>query len=48
VLYAFDPRRIAILLIGGEKTGDQRWYERFVPLADNLYDEHLAMLEREG
>lgn len=40
-LYAFDPRRVAILLIGGDKTGDDRWYEVFVPLADGLYDEHL-------
>jgi hypothetical protein len=31
VLYAFDPRRTAILLIGGDKTGNERWYETFVP-----------------
>src|SRR5262249_1954595 len=37
-LYAFDPRRVAILLIGGDKTGNDRWYEQFVPLADRLYD----------
>lgn len=48
VLYAFDPRRCAILLIGGDKTGDDRWYEKFVPTADRLYDEHLAALEEEG
>jgi len=48
VLYAFDPRRTAILLIGGDKTGNDRWYEEFVPLADRLYDEHLAQLKREG
>lgn len=48
VLYAFDPRRMAILLIGGCKGGDDRWYEKFVPLADNLYDEHLDILVREG
>jgi hypothetical protein len=48
ILYAFDPRRMAILLIGGEKTGDDRWYETSVPLADRLYDEHLAQLRREG
>ena len=41
VLYAFDPRRVAILLLGGDKTGEDRWYEIFVRLADNLYDEHL-------
>ena len=41
VLYAFDPRRVAILLLGGDKTGEDRWYEMFVPIADKLYDEHL-------
>lgn len=45
VLYAFDARRMAILLVGGDKTGDARWYERHVPTADRLYDEHLASLE---
>jgi hypothetical protein len=48
VLYAFDPRRVAILLIGGDKTGNDRWYEEFVPRADRLYDEHLAWLGMEG
>jgi hypothetical protein len=47
-LYAFDPRRIAILLIAGDKTGDDRWYDVFVPRADQLYDEHLALLKSEG
>ncbi len=47
-LFAFDPLRHAILLIGGEKTGIDDWYERFVPVADRLYDDHLAALEREG
>jgi hypothetical protein len=48
VLYAFDPRRFAILLIGGDKTSDDTWYERFVPIADSLFDEHLAALRKEG
>jgi hypothetical protein len=48
VLYAFDPIRCAILLLGGEKTGDDRWYEWAVPQADRLYDEHLDILKREG
>lgn len=47
-LYAFDPRRSAILLIGGDKTGDDRWYEENIPLADRLYDEHLEQLRKEG
>ncbi|BDP42262.1 toxin RelE [Deinococcus aetherius] len=48
ILYAFDPRRSAILLIGGDKTGNDRWYEVFVPLADSLYDVHLDTLNKEG
>ena len=48
VFYAFDPRRSAILLIGGDKTGDNRFYVRLVRQADDLYDEHLAILRREG
>ena len=48
VLYAFDPRRKAILLCGGRKTGRDRWYDKQVPLADRLYDEHLRILKREG
>jgi hypothetical protein len=48
ILYAFDPRRTAILLIGGTKEGDDRWYGRFVPIADDLYDEHLDELRQEG
>lgn len=47
VLYAFDPRRMALLLVGGKKTGDDRWYETFIPMADRLYDEHLKTLKRE-
>jgi hypothetical protein len=47
-LYAFDPRRSAILLIGGNKTGDDRWYDTHVPVADRLYDEHLEHLRKEG
>ena len=48
VLYAFDPRRAAILLLGGDKTGNDRWYDEHVPIADKLYDEYLRELEREG
>lgn len=47
-LFAFDPRRSAILLIGGDKTGDNRFYERMISLADRLYDEHLETLRKEG
>ena len=47
VLYAFDSRRMAILLVGGDKTGNRRWYEDAVPRADALYDRHLRALTRE-
>ena len=47
-LYAFNPLRTAVLLIGGDKTGDDRWYEGFVPVADRLFDEHLNELRKEG
>jgi hypothetical protein len=43
ILFAFDPRRVAILLIGGDKRGSwNRWYDEMVPVADELYEEHLA------
>ena len=48
VFYAFDPRRSAILLIGGDKTGNDRFYKRFIPVADRLYDDHLQELREEG
>ena len=37
VLHAFDLNRTAILLIGGSKEGDERWYEKFVPISDRLF-----------
>jgi len=48
VLYAFDPRRVAVLLLGGDKTGSPKWYDEFVPIADRLYKEHLDELRKEG
>jgi hypothetical protein len=48
IFYAWDPRRVCMLLIGGDKTGDNQFYERVVAIADDLYDEHLETLLREG
>ena len=42
------PRRVAVLLIGGDKTGNNRWYEEFVPRADKIYAEHLKQIAEEG
>ena len=44
LFYAFDPCRTAILLIGGDKTEDKRFYERIIPVADRLYARHLQMI----
>lgn len=48
VRFVFDPRRRAVLLVGGDKAGgdDQpaqwnRWYQRAVPLAEAIYEEYL-------
>jgi hypothetical protein len=46
--FAFDPRRTAILLIGGDKMGDRRFYARMLPVADALFDEYLDEITREG
>ena len=48
VFYAFDPRRTAILLLGGDKTGHKRFYDRMIPIADSLYDVYLSELKKEG
>lgn len=49
ILFAFDPRRVAILLIGGDKTDRwQEWYDENIPIADALYEEYLEELRREG
>jgi hypothetical protein len=39
--FVFDLRRVAILLIGGDKTGNNRFYDEFVPQADKIYDQYL-------
>lgn len=45
ILFAFDPDRHAILLVGGNKTGDERWYKINIPIADARFTKHLAELE---
>lgn len=49
VLFMFDPRRQVILLLGGDKSGQWNdWYDWAVPVADDLYDEYLDELKKEG
>jgi hypothetical protein len=45
VLFAFDPERKAILLVGGDKSSDWRgWYEQNISVADDRFDEHKRKL----
>jgi hypothetical protein len=45
VLFAFDQRRRAILLLGGDKSGDWKgWYRQYIPVADDRFDEHQAAI----
>lgn len=48
VLFAFDPRRCAILLVGGNKGGDKRWYKTHIPIADQRFKRHLERLGHPG
>jgi hypothetical protein len=49
VLFMFVPRRQVILLLGGDKGGAWRdWCEWAIPMADDLYDEYLDEVKREG
>ena len=49
VAFAFDPKRRAILLIGGDKGGadQRRFYKRLIAVADSRFNEHLASLAAE-
>ncbi len=48
ILFLFDPWRSAILLVGGDKSGDwSGWYHRAIPRAEELYEEYLKEREAE-
>jgi hypothetical protein len=46
ILFAFDPQRAAILLVGGNKRGDKRWYKKHLPIAEERFRRHLKRLEQ--
>jgi hypothetical protein len=48
VFFAFDPDRNALLLIGGDKRGDKRFYQRMIPKADEIYDRYLKEKRRKN
>jgi hypothetical protein len=41
ILFAFDPRRNAYLILGGDKTGDGNWYVDAIRRAEAIYVQHL-------
>lgn len=45
IFYAFDPKRDAVLLIGGDKQGDNRFYEKTIPVAEKIFDQYLKEQE---
>lgn len=47
ILFAFDPDRKAILLIGGDKRGDKRFYQKMIPIADALFGKHMEKWRRQ-
>ena len=47
ILYAFDPKREALLLVGGNKTEDKKWYDKMIPRAEKLFQAHLDSLDKE-
>lgn len=44
VVYAFDPRRQALLILGGDKTGDDRFYEWIIPQSERIWERYLQEL----
>lgn len=47
VFFTFDPRRVAVLLIGGDKAGQtKRFYRQMVSKADKIYDAHLRRIAK--
>lgn len=47
ILFAFDPERQAILLVGGNKTGNKRWYKENIAIAERRYENYLEQLKEE-
>lgn len=41
ILFAFDPKQQAVIILGGSKQADKRWYETNIPIAEKLFSEYL-------
>ncbi len=46
ILFAFDRKRQAVILLGGNKQTDKRWYERNIPIAERRFKQHIQNLEK--
>ena len=46
VLFVFDPKQQAVIMLAGNKQGDKRWYDTNIPIAEKLYSEHLVEQEK--
>lgn len=44
IFYCFEPSRPAVVIIGGDKTGDDRFYDRMIPTAEKLYRAYLSTI----
>jgi hypothetical protein len=47
ILYAFDPKRQALLLVAGNKASDKKWYECMMKEAEAIFEAHLEQLRKE-
>lgn len=47
ILFAFDPKQQAVIILGGNKATDKRWYETNIPIAEKLYKAHLERQKKE-
>jgi hypothetical protein len=49
ILFAFDPNRRAVLLVGGDKSGNWKdWYDGAIPVAEQHYEEYLNSVENKS
>ena len=48
VFFAFDPKRQAVLLCGGDKTGNKRFYKKMIPIAEKAFLQYLSESSNEA
>jgi hypothetical protein len=46
ILFAFDPEQQAVIILGGSKQSDKRWYDTNIPIAEEMFFEHLEKLKK--